>query len=58
MATGFHHPVFLHSRQMLGNLSLRPTKNFLKVANAEGPLRKKVQNAKARFVTEALVYLN
>jgi hypothetical protein len=50
--------VFLQVSQMLGNLYLGLAKHFLKMANAEGPLQEKMQDAKARTVAEALVDFN
>jgi hypothetical protein len=58
MPRRFNQPMLTKVCQMLGNFRLRDLKNFLEVTYAKGSLRKKVDDAKPRRVTKALIDLD
>ena len=44
--------------EVLGNFHLRGAEDLLKMADTKGTMRKEMQDAQPRFVTETLVNLN
>lgn len=52
---GFNHAVFTQVREVLGDFDLRGIEDVLKVADAERPLCKEMQDAQPRLVAEAFV---
>ena len=58
VAGACHHSPFAKIGEVLRNLRLRETENFLKVADAKRPARQQVDNPESRDVTETLVNLH
>ncbi len=58
LAGRLHHLSLAEVGEMLGNLYLGELKDVLKMANAQRPVRQKMDDAKAVGVAEALVNLN
>lgn len=58
MARGLDHSLFPQIGEMLRDFRLRDFEDVLKVADAKGPLREQMNDAKTCRITKALINLN